>query len=334
MSYSSRVVDATDALHMSRIDKMRTLQPAVPGNDLSKPTEQVDVVVVGAGLSGLYAAAELHRQGASVRVLEARKRIGGRIHSAALANGVVADLGAQWISDHHPLMLKVAEQNQIEFHPTFSKGRAISVEADGPKRVAADHIPLNVVEALDVRRIMTRVVKTAAKIDRSKSDPLDRRSVETLINSAALLKRAGDFVNWTLSENLCIETAHVSGFELGKQIASMGGTKRAIAEADQYIVTNGASQFVDALAEGLREKISTDQAVRGIDQTGPEVVVRTASRTYVSSAVILGHAELNLLITNVEITRGSVLTRSLLSLNELGEKSQVTITVGKFVNKP
>ena len=52
----------------------------------------VDVVVVGAGVSGLTAASELHRQGISVAVLEARDRIGGR----CFATPEGADLGASW----------------------------------------------------------------------------------------------------------------------------------------------------------------------------------------------------------------------------------------------
>ena len=40
-----------------------------------------DVVVVGAGIAGLSAARELQNSGASVAVLEARDRIGGRAHT-------------------------------------------------------------------------------------------------------------------------------------------------------------------------------------------------------------------------------------------------------------
>jgi monoamine oxidase len=41
----------------------------------------VDVIVLGAGMAGLAAAAELRRAGLSVRVLEARGRVGGRVHT-------------------------------------------------------------------------------------------------------------------------------------------------------------------------------------------------------------------------------------------------------------
>lgn len=43
--------------------------------------ERADVVVVGAGLSGLYAASTLEAAGFNVQVLEGQKRIGGRIYT-------------------------------------------------------------------------------------------------------------------------------------------------------------------------------------------------------------------------------------------------------------
>lgn len=42
-------------------------------------SERKKVIVVGAGVSGLLAAAVLHRHGCEVVILEARDRIGGRI---------------------------------------------------------------------------------------------------------------------------------------------------------------------------------------------------------------------------------------------------------------
>ncbi|KND03370.1 uncharacterized protein SPPG_02414 [Spizellomyces punctatus DAOM BR117] len=66
--------------------------------------EVFDVVVVGAGMAGLSAANILHRAGLSVVVLEARDRIGGRIHTC-MDLGRPVDLGASWIhgTDGNPL---------------------------------------------------------------------------------------------------------------------------------------------------------------------------------------------------------------------------------------
>lgn len=55
-----------------------------------------DVIVVGAGVSGLTAAKLLRDAGKRVIVLEARNRIGGRTHTER-ADGWVTDMGASWI---------------------------------------------------------------------------------------------------------------------------------------------------------------------------------------------------------------------------------------------
>jgi monoamine oxidase len=57
----------------------------------------VNVVVVGAGFAGLAAALDLHDAGLSVTVIEARDRVGGRVHSVELGNGEIVELGAEWI---------------------------------------------------------------------------------------------------------------------------------------------------------------------------------------------------------------------------------------------
>lgn len=55
-----------------------------------------DVVVLGAGLSGLHAAHLLRSRGARVRVLEARDRVGGRTWSRTIGRARF-DVGGQWI---------------------------------------------------------------------------------------------------------------------------------------------------------------------------------------------------------------------------------------------
>lgn len=59
-------------------------------------TTSADVIVLGAGMSGLNCARELRQLGYSVIVLEARDRIGGRTWTDNTL-GVPLDLGAAWI---------------------------------------------------------------------------------------------------------------------------------------------------------------------------------------------------------------------------------------------
>lgn len=56
----------------------------------------LEVIVIGAGVSGLGAAQELLYQGCSVTVLEARDRTGGRIYTKSQGDSLV-DMGASWI---------------------------------------------------------------------------------------------------------------------------------------------------------------------------------------------------------------------------------------------
>ena len=56
-----------------------------------------DVVVIGAGFSGLTAALRLEQSGHRVTVLEARERVGGRVHSRQLSNGAVVEMGGEWL---------------------------------------------------------------------------------------------------------------------------------------------------------------------------------------------------------------------------------------------
>ncbi|RDA93294.1 hypothetical protein CP533_2025 [Ophiocordyceps camponoti-saundersi (nom. inval.)] len=63
-------------------------------------SEQVQVVIIGAGLSGLCAAREVHKAGLSYVVLEAMDHVGGKILSLPVnEGGAVVDMGAAWIND-------------------------------------------------------------------------------------------------------------------------------------------------------------------------------------------------------------------------------------------
>jgi monoamine oxidase len=64
------------------------------------PLQKVDVVVVGAGLSGLKAAYDIQKAGYSCLVVEARDRVGGKTWTVnPLGDERAVDLGAAWLND-------------------------------------------------------------------------------------------------------------------------------------------------------------------------------------------------------------------------------------------
>ncbi|HTE60302.1 MAG TPA: FAD-dependent oxidoreductase, partial [Solirubrobacteraceae bacterium] len=75
----------------------------------------VDVIVIGAGLSGLVAARELESRGHAVRVLEARDRFGGRVWlQRGALRGLDLDMGGAWVADVQRFVWAEADRYGVE----------------------------------------------------------------------------------------------------------------------------------------------------------------------------------------------------------------------------
>lgn len=71
-------------------------------------SNKADVVVIGAGASGLAAARVLEERGYDVVVLEARERIGGRVFTHRDRNTPVpVELGAEFVHGSAPEAEKI-----------------------------------------------------------------------------------------------------------------------------------------------------------------------------------------------------------------------------------
>lgn len=92
---------------------------------------QRDVVVVGAGPSGLTAADLCVRAGLDVVVLEARDRVGGRTLTTTVG-GAPFDLGGQWIGGTQHRVRTLAAALGLETFPQHHDGAKILSAGGGP----------------------------------------------------------------------------------------------------------------------------------------------------------------------------------------------------------
>ena len=76
--------------------------------------ERVDVVIVGAGVAGLAAAQRLTEAGATTVILEARGRIGGRIHTIRDdRTSIPIELGAEFMHGSAPELVEITRRRNL-----------------------------------------------------------------------------------------------------------------------------------------------------------------------------------------------------------------------------
>lgn len=123
-----------------------------------------DVVIVGAGPSGLTAARQLKKAGLTVAVLEARDRVGGRTWTDTV-DGAMLEIGGQWVSPDQTALLALLDELGLETYSRYRDGESVYIGADGvPVRYAGDMFPVSATTAAEMGRLTALLDALAAEI--------------------------------------------------------------------------------------------------------------------------------------------------------------------------
>lgn len=249
-------------------------------------TKECDVVVVGAGLSGLQTATLLKEQGLSVLVLEARDRVGGRLLSHTLKNGARVDLGGQWLGATHHRAHKIVKSLGEELFPTYNKGKNVFMMT-GEKQVRDSFFPeMDDDIAEEIERAMARLNELAFEIDTTKPWAKEEHRAYDKITYADWIRQnttsdiARNAMTFIAMSIFSAEAHELSMLHVLFYVASGEGVDTLISTEDgaqELRFTNGAQQLPIGLAKRLGDDVLLNQPVTCIEHFNHHVIVSTHS---------------------------------------------------------
>lgn len=246
------------------------------------------MAILGAGLAGLAAAHVLVEAGCDVRVLEARSRPGGRVHTLRepFADGLYAEAGAALVQDTHTRVLHWARLLGLSLDELPTSPLATLVHLRGRRLLAVANRPLD--RPLDLpaaeRHLSKRVLwdkyvgtflRAHGPLDLSAPLSASLRALDAL-TFAEFLRRNGACADMVVLLRLGLADLLGDGVDHTSALDVLRHFSRRQATAHTYVVHGGSDLLPRALAARLAERIHYGAPVVALARHARGVRVVTA----------------------------------------------------------
>lgn len=237
------------------------------------------VVVVGAGLAGLTAAVDLAAAGVDVTVVEARDRVGGRVHGIPIAPGAFADAGAAYLGVRHTELLALVKEYGLALASTEMAGDSTFLLSHRRTVTASRVPPLDVValgDLFDRLEELVAQVRPDAPWQSPGAQYFDQLSAARWLADEGMHPHAQIFFPLFIGEMMAADPAAISALHMAFYLRSGGGIRYLNAfegGAQQWRIDGGAHLLCRALAERLGERVRLRHPVYAIDQDADTGVV-------------------------------------------------------------
>jgi putrescine oxidase len=228
-----------------------------------------DVVVIGAGVAGLSAAARLDAAGADVVVLEARDRVGGRLLTEDVG-GLELELGGQWIAPYQDAVRAVIADLGLELFRRHRDGEDVKVGADkAATRVRHDeHDPAHDA-AIDALEAVTAGLDPNAPWEHPRAHELDAMPYATWLRDEIGDEGAREALGF-VATGFMTKPSHSFSLLQAAWLLSSAGEVRNLLDADLVLdarVVGGAQRIALGLAARLGDRVRIGAPVRDVAWT-------------------------------------------------------------------
>ena len=246
---------------------------------------RADVVVVGAGFAGLTAARQIRAAGASVLVMEARDRVGGRTLNADIGEGRIVEMGGQWIGPTQDRVAKLAAELGVDTFPTYHEGSHLMQLEDGELRRYSEPFPpleegpQRVFDAaLAELGGLAETVVLERPWDTPDAERLDGLTLESWLRDRVAVGSARDLLRHSAEAMATAPATELSLLDTLFHVGAAGGFDAMLnvaggAQQDRFI---GGSQLIPLkIAEELGEAVALGSPVRAIERRSRGALVRS-----------------------------------------------------------